>query len=381
MIKEVEFPSEGATLRGLLFLPEAQTRRLPLIIMVHGTSATVTMVADKYAGVFSHAGLAALLYDHRNYGRSEGEPRQEINPWIQCRGYLDAVKFAETLDGIDPERIALWGDSYTGGQIIVVGAIEPRVKVIVAQCPVFGAEPPEVDPNTENFDLIKETLLQGDVPGTLETTIGPMPVVSSDQAGTPSLLKPTRAFRWFIDYGGRADTHWSNSATRVLPVTPVPFHPMLCAPFVKVPTLLMVAPEDEMIHANYAVARQAYELIHGPKQWYDIAGGHFGLLYYPSELFDEASRVQTEFLNFKRLPILWQTTSAGQIVDILEKISVRSKMVNEHQSPAIRQQILEYILSEIDDRRVDGNINLTWPALLTVGQKPGQKGKDYEPRT
>jgi pimeloyl-ACP methyl ester carboxylesterase len=296
MIKEVEFPSEGATLRGLLFLPESQTKRPPLVIMAHGTSATVTMVVDKYAEAFSRAGLAVLLYDHRNFGKSEGEPRQEINPWIQCRGYLDAVKFAEKLDGVDPERIALWGDSYTGGQVIVVGAIVPRVKVIVAQVPVFGAESPEVNPNKANFDLIKETLLRGDVRRSPKTTMGPMPVVSSDQAGTPSLLKPIQAFRWFIDYGGRAGTRWDNHVTRVLPATPTPFHPTLCAPFVRAPTLLMVAPEDEMVHANYSVARQAYELIPGPKQWYDIAGGHFGLLYYPSELFDEASRVQTEFL-------------------------------------------------------------------------------------
>jgi len=296
MIKEVEFLSEGAMLRGLLFLPESQTKRPPLVIMTHGTSATMYMVTDKYAESFYRAGLAVLLYDHRNFGRSEGEPRQEINPWIQCRGYLDAIKFAEKLEGVDPERIALWGDSYTGGQVIVVGAIEQRVKVIVAQIPVFGAEPPEVDPNRENFDIIKEILLQGDVRGSPETTIGPMPVVSSDQTGTPSLLKPIQAFRWFIDYGGRAGTRWINSVTRVLPATPVPYHPALCAPFVRAHTLLMVAPEDEMVHANYSVARQAYELIPGPKQWYDIAGGHFGLLYFPSELFDEASRVQIEFL-------------------------------------------------------------------------------------
>jgi hypothetical protein len=190
----------------------------------------------------------------------------------------------------------LWGDSYTGGQVIVVGAIEQRVKAIVAQIPVFGAEPPAVEPSRANFDLIKEILLRGDVRGSPATTVGPMPVVSSDQAGTPSLLKPIQAFRWFIDYGGRAGSGWDNRVTRVLPETPVPFHPTLCAPFVKAPTLLMVAPEDEMAHANYAVARQAYELIPEPKQWYDIAGGHFGLLYVPSELFDEASRVQTEFL-------------------------------------------------------------------------------------
>lgn len=229
MIKEVGFPSEGATLRGLLFLPESQTKRLPVVIMAHGTSATVYMVVDKYAEAFSRAGLAVLLYDHRNFGRSEGEPWQEINPWIQCRGYRDAVKFAERLDGVDPERIALWGDSYTGGQVIVVGAIEQRVKVIVTQIPVFGAEPPEVDPSRANFDIIKETLSRGDVRGSPETTVGPMPVVSSDQAGTPSLLKPIQAFRWFIDYGGRAGTRWINSVTRVLPEKPVPYHPAVRA--------------------------------------------------------------------------------------------------------------------------------------------------------
>jgi len=296
MIKEVEFPSEGATLRGLLFLPESQAMKPPLVIMAHGTTATVTMVADKYAEVFCRAGLATLLYDHRNFGSSEGEPRQEINPWIQCRGYRDAVNFAEKLEEIDRERIALWGDSYAGGHVIVVGAIEERVKAIVAQTPVCGAEPPGVDPSRANFDIIKEILSRGNVHGSPETTIGPMPVVSSDQAGTPSLLKPIQAFRWFIDYGGRAGTRWNNSVTRVLPATPVPYHPTLCAPFVRAPTLLMVAPEDEMVHANYSVARQAYELIPGPKQWYEIAGGHFGLLYYPGDLFDEASRVQTEFL-------------------------------------------------------------------------------------
>lgn len=121
MIRKVEFPSEGATVRGLLFLPETQSKQPPVVIMAHGTSATVSMVADKYAEAFGRAGLAVLLYDHRNFGRSEGEPRQEINPWIQCRGYRDAMNFAGTLDEVDPERIALWGDSYTGGQVIVVG--------------------------------------------------------------------------------------------------------------------------------------------------------------------------------------------------------------------------------------------------------------------
>ncbi|MFH0982747.1 MAG: hypothetical protein V2A79_14580 [Planctomycetota bacterium] len=32
------------------------------------------------------------------------------------------------------------------------------------------------------------------------------------------------------------------------------------------------------------------------KRWYEIADGHFGLLYHPGDRFDEATNVQVEFL-------------------------------------------------------------------------------------
>jgi hypothetical protein len=32
------------------------------------------------------------------------------------------------------------------------------------------------------------------------------------------------------------------------------------------------------------------------KEWADIDGGHFGLLYYPSEIFEQASARQRAFL-------------------------------------------------------------------------------------
>ncbi|HEX9890272.1 MAG TPA: alpha/beta fold hydrolase [Nitriliruptorales bacterium] len=295
MIEPVEFASEGATLRGLLFRPDSEARP-PVVVMAHGTSATIRMVADEYAEVFRRNGLAVLLYDHRNLGASDGEPRQEINPWIQCRGYLDAIDFVQTLDRLDRDRIALWGDSYSGGEVMVVGAIDQRVSAIVAQIPTCGAQPPTLEPTQANFDAIRTTLLSGEVAGGPEATVGPLPVVSADQLGTPSLLEPIQAFRWFIEHGARHGTGWVNRATRVVPDTPVPYNPVLCAPFIIPPILMMVAPEDEMARANYGVARLAYQLMPQPKQWYDIAGGHFGLLYHPGPLFDEASTAQTEFL-------------------------------------------------------------------------------------
>ena len=296
MYRVVEFPSEGATLHGRFYYREDDARPAPVVIMAHGTSATITMAVDRYAEVLHAAGLAVLLYDHRNFGRSGGEPRQEINPWIQTRGYRSALDFAASRPEVDAERMALWGDSYTAGQVIVVGACDPRVRAIVAQIPALGGKPAPPDPDGALFAALRATLLGGNVAGSPETTLGPLPGVSFDQLGTPSLLTPISAFRWFIEYGGRHGSGWLNWATRVTPNTPAPFHAGLAAPRVQAPILFMIAPEDEMPGANPAVSRAAYAAAPEPKELFEIGGGHFGLLHYPSALFDLASGVQRDFL-------------------------------------------------------------------------------------
>jgi hypothetical protein len=293
---EIEFESEGAVLRGVLVEATRGDPPYPVVVMAHGTTATISMVADRYAEVFALAGVSALLYDHRNLGHSGGEPRQEINPWIQSRGYRDAIGFASAMDDHDPARIGVWGDSYSGGEVFLVAACDERVKAVVAQCPVFGATPPDATPSAERFEAIRTTFRSGDVRGRPEDRVGPLPVVSSDQLTNPSLLAPIQAFRWFIEYGGRHGTGWQNEVTRVVPSDTAPFSPYLCAPHVTVPSLMVVAPADEMVHADPATARSAFELLAGPKQWESIDGGHFGLLHHPSELFDRASEVQADFL-------------------------------------------------------------------------------------
>jgi uncharacterized protein len=307
MFRGVAFQSEGATIRGRLYFPEEGARShrppngtrsgcpAPVVIMTHGTSATITMVVDRYAEVFCHAGFAVLLYDHRNFGISDGEPRGEINPWVQARGYRDAIDYVSSLPDIDKSRVAIWGDSFSAGQVLVVGACDDRVKAIVSQIPACGPTMPPPDPDGALFTAVKRTFDTGDVsiPGAVS---GPLPVVSFDQHGTPSLLTPISAYRWFIEYGGRHGTRWENWVTRVIPKTPAPYHPGICATHINAPTLMMIAPEDEMPGAIPAVARAAYECIPAKKELIEIAGGHFGLLHYPSDLFDQAAQAQRDFL-------------------------------------------------------------------------------------
>jgi pimeloyl-ACP methyl ester carboxylesterase len=295
MIETVEFASEGAMLRGRFYRPE-RTEPWPVVVMTHGTTATITMCLDRYAEVFCNAGIAVLLYDHRNFGLSGGEPRQLINPWLQARGYRDAMTYLLTRADVRADKIAAWGDSYSGMIALAVGALDPRYAAVAAQCPACGIEKPKHEPHERNFQAMQTIFDGGDITGSPETTVGPLPVVSSDQLGTPSLLKPIQAYRWFIDYGGRHGTQWENRVIRVIPPTTAPFSAYLAAPFIRGPTLLMAGRDDEMVHCNLDVTRALFELMRCRKQWADIDGGHFGLLYYPSKIFDRASADQCAFL-------------------------------------------------------------------------------------
>jgi uncharacterized protein len=293
MFTQVEFPSEGATLRGRLYVRPA-SRPLPVVIMAHGLSATIRgMTADRYAEAFRDAGFAVLLFDHKNFGISDGEPRQQINKWVQARGYRDAMTFLASRPDIDGERMALWGDSMSAAEVIVVGSVDARVRAVVAQVPACGDQPPPPDPDGSLFAKIREKLLLGDVSATPDSTFGPLPIVSTDQKGTPSILKALTAYRWFTEHGCSFGSKWENTATLVAPATP---NAVLCAAHHKAPLLIIYSPEDEMGGCNPAITRMAFEVAPGPKALFETAGGHFGMLYHPSPLFDQAARAQREFL-------------------------------------------------------------------------------------
>ena len=95
MRSDVEFDAEGVTLRGWLYVPDGAAGPVPTIVMAHGFSAVKEMYLDRFAEAFAAAGLGALVFDNRNFGASDGEPRQEIDPWAQVRDYRDAISYAQ----------------------------------------------------------------------------------------------------------------------------------------------------------------------------------------------------------------------------------------------------------------------------------------------
>ena len=72
---------DGTTLRGWHYVPDRRSGRVPTVVMAHGFSAVKEMYLDRFAETFAAAGMAALVFDNRNFGASDGLPRQEIDPW------------------------------------------------------------------------------------------------------------------------------------------------------------------------------------------------------------------------------------------------------------------------------------------------------------
>ncbi len=297
--EKIEFQSVGATLRGRLYLPKKNSIKHPLIIMAHGFSATINgMVADKYAEEFHKAGFAVLLYDHRNFGISGGTPRQQLNYWIQCRGFIDAINFAFTINKIDTQKIALWGDSISSAEVLTVGAVDERVKAIVAQVPAFGDTEVPFEKSDEMMISIKNLLLNEHLEILdKEETATTMAVVSSNQQNMSSALKELTAYRWFIEYGGRFDTGWENSVSfSSFKSAPKDYHRGIAATSLKAPILLVVGKNDEMEGASDIIAKSVFDKIDQPKELVYLEGGHFGLLEYPSDLFNQASKAQVDFV-------------------------------------------------------------------------------------
>jgi len=104
--------------------------------MAHGFSLTRHDGLEPYAERLAAAGAAVLVFDHRYLGDSGGEPRQRFRKAAQREDWRAAVAFARGLDGVDPERIILWGFSFSGGHVIETAAADARIAATLALCPL-----------------------------------------------------------------------------------------------------------------------------------------------------------------------------------------------------------------------------------------------------
>jgi fermentation-respiration switch protein FrsA (DUF1100 family) len=271
--RDIEFDAEGVTLRGWFYPADGATGAAPTIVMAHGFSAVKEMYLDAFAEVFAAAGLNALVFDNRNLGASDGEPRQEIDPWAQIRDYRHAITYAGTLSEVD-DRIGVWGSSYSGGHVLVVAAIDRRVRAVVCQVPMVSGHDnfralvraDLIAGLREAFNADRAARFAGDPPATV-------PVVAEDPTAPCAL--PTRdSWEWFSETGKTRATAWRNEVTLRSVEMFGEYEPISYLPYISpTPLLMLPAVGDHLTPCDLAVA--AYERAREPKKLIILPGGHF----------------------------------------------------------------------------------------------------------
>jgi dienelactone hydrolase len=146
--------SEGTRMAAEVFAPKKpKSDRLPTILMSHGWGGTAALLRPD-AIAFARAGYLVIAFDYRGWGKSDArlvlagklpptssgklvaevkEVKGVVDPLDQTTDILNAIHWAVGDRQCDPERIGLWGTSFSGGHVVYVAARDPRVKAFVSQ--------------------------------------------------------------------------------------------------------------------------------------------------------------------------------------------------------------------------------------------------------
>ena len=283
---DVAFPSAGDECRAWLFMPDAE--RPPLVILGHGLGATREYGLEPYAQRFADAGIAALVFTYRHFGDSGGQPRQLLDIQRQLGDWAAALRYARKLEGIDHERIALWGTSFGGGHVIEAAARDGAVAAVVSQCPFTDglAATRTASPRSLARAMVPafrdELARIRNKPPVLVPLVGPpgsaaLMTSPDSEAGYRALIPPGADFE-------------NGVAARF--IARVGIHrPGRSARKVTAPILFCVCDDDAVAPAETALGYAA-TAPRGEVKRYPV--GHFDI--YLGEPFEEAVRDQTDFL-------------------------------------------------------------------------------------
>lgn len=287
--RDIEFDAEGVTLRGWFYPAEGAGSPGPAVVMAHGFSAVKEMYLDRFAEVFAAAGLNVLVFDNRCFGASDGEPRQEIDPWAQASDYRHAITYASSLPEVDASRIGIWGSSYSGGHVLMVGAIDRRVKAVVCQVPMISGH--DNMRALVRADLIAgfRSAFEGDRAARYTGAAPAMVPVVSENPMVAAALPTADSFQWFTETAAGRAPSWRNEVTVRSVEMFTEYEPGTYLPWISpTPLLMLVAREDHLTPAELAIA--AFQRANEPRRLVIMPGGHFDAYVKGFEASSSAAR-------------------------------------------------------------------------------------------
>jgi fermentation-respiration switch protein FrsA (DUF1100 family) len=289
--EDLTFPSGDLRCAAWLYRPENADGDVPCVVMGHGFSGTRHERIPAFAERFAAAGCAALCFDYRYFGDSEGEPRQLIDIGAQHADWRAAIAFARTLDGIDPNRIALWGSSFSGGHVIQIGAEDSRVAAVISQAPFTDGLATALKLGVKANLHAMPHAVYDTVRGLAGRAPHLIPAVAAP--GATGIMTTPDSEPGFLRIVPE-DSTWRNEVTpRVFLRIPL-YRPGRYAKDLRAPLFMAVATQDSLTPPGPAAkyARQAAD-----HQVEEFDAGHFDV--YVGEDFERLVALEVDFLERK----------------------------------------------------------------------------------
>ena len=288
--RDIEFVSGGVTCRAWLYTPTASAEPLaPCIVMGHGLGGTREGSLEPYAKRFAQAGFYVLVFDYRNLGASDGEPRQLISIPRQLEDWAAAIACARKLKGVDAMRIALWGTSLSGGHVFTLAARDRGIAAISAQCPMLDGAA-SVRMFTQDAGLCAGARLTGAaLIDTARSVLGREPY-RVPLAAPPGQVAAMASHDAYSGCLAIMPPGWRNEiAARFFWEMPY-YRPLRHAADVKCPALIIACVNDSV--ASFHAAAKAAERMGANAQLVKLPMGHFDI--YLGEGFEISCSEQVD---------------------------------------------------------------------------------------
>jgi uncharacterized protein len=292
--EKVSFPSGTVSCAGYLFLPEPRAgtgERPPIVVLAHGFSGTMDRLVP-HAERFAADGIAALVFDYRGFGESGGEPRQVVDLPAQRQDLRAAIAWVRGRDDLDPDRVALWGNSLGGAHVISVAADDPGIAAVVAQIP-FNGFPRRVEGRSTAAALrLFGAIVWDSVKGRLHLDPFYIPMVG--KPGEMAVTATPEADRHIQTLtGGKVATLWKNQVAPRGLLQMMRYRPAADAARLQAPLLVCAAEQDREAPVDTARA-----LVHAaPRGVLRVyPGTHFDFYTDPA-IRDRALADQLQFLH------------------------------------------------------------------------------------
>jgi pimeloyl-ACP methyl ester carboxylesterase len=282
-----DFISHGTRCAGWLYRPDGVLNP-PVVVMAHGLAAERTFRLTAFAERFAENAMAAFAFDYRNFGDSDGAPRNLVKPRRQIEDWESAIDHVRTLEGIDRERIALWGSSFSGGHIMVIAARDPGISAIISQVPFVNGASFAMHMGLKYVAQaigagLRDILQMATFRGRYK-----VPVVSDPDAF--AVLNTPECKAGYLGIVPQ-DSGWKNECPAAFLLTSALYRPTTYAKRVRCPALVMLAEKDSLIPPD-SVKKAAEKMKNS--EVISLPIGHFDI--YLGEHYEMAVQRQIDFL-------------------------------------------------------------------------------------